>query len=93
MSYIDGNRELFSDTATVGVVCQSDILRFRQIKKSVAKNMLKKPGCKPLLCNGVLQLMVVTYLGKFDGNAPNLRDYVTDKLGDWITGYFIHAIL
>ena len=92
MSYIDGNKEVFFDTATVGVVCQSDILRFRQIKKSAAKNMMEKPGVVSLLCNGSIQLVVLSYLGKFDGDAPNIRDYVVERLGDWVTGYFIHAV-
>lgn len=92
MSYLDGNKELFFYTACVGLVCQSDILKFRQIKKNAARNMLKKPGIKPLLCNGELQLVVLSYLGKFDGDAPTLRQYVTEVFGDWMDSFFIWTV-
>lgn len=92
MSYLDGNKELFFYTDCVGVVCQSDILNFRQIKKNAARNMFKKPGIKPLLCNGELQLVVMSYLGKFDGKAPNLRQYVTEQFGNWMDSFFIWTV-
>ena len=92
MSYMDGNTELFSDTACVSLVCLSDILKFRLIKKSAAKHMVKKPGAKRLLCNGVIQITVLAYLGKFDGEAPTLRDYVTETVGDWMAGFFIWTV-
>lgn len=92
MSYMDGNRELFYDTACVSVVCQADILKFRQIKKSAARHMVKKPGVKPLLCNGVILITVLAYLGKFDGDAQTFREYVTESFGNWMDNFFIWAV-
>lgn len=93
ISYMKDYHKLFSRQLDVGVICQSDILRQRTLKKQVAKFMLEDENIRPLLCNGEVKLMVTAYLGKFhNSGTPNFREWIVKEFGDWITGYFIQAV-
>ncbi len=62
--YSKGNREVFSFYARVGRRKQSDILKEREIKQSLDP-LNDNPILKPHLCNGLLGIEIVCYLGRF----------------------------
>ena len=62
--YSKGGKQIFSYNMRIGRVKQSDIIEEREIKKSLSP-LNDNPLLKPHLCNGLLAIEVVCYLGRF----------------------------
>lgn len=93
IAYQKNNRTLFSQSECIGLVSQSDIIRHRTLKQHLVKQLVRNPNIQQFLCNGNFALTVLTYLGKFDGNAPTLRNYATERFGIWATDFFIWSTI
>ena len=89
IAYQKNSRTLFSQSECVGLVSQSDIVRHRTLKRHLGKRFVQHTDVRQILCNGEIRLTVLAYLGKFDGDAPTIREYVTDRFGAWTADYFI----
>lgn len=85
-------RRMFSKDIEVGLVCQSDILKKRLLKKQIAPRVVGRKEVKPYLCNGSVEIRVLAYLGKFSG-GPNLREFTERKIGDIMMPYFVYAVM
>jgi len=88
--YIKNYRVLASAHVLLGLKYQNDILEIRTIR-TYAFKIVKKELTKALLCNGIIDINEVSYLGHFASKTEQpLKDVLVGLFGELARPYFFY---